>query len=460
MKNLLPRVNLLGSSLILATILRASLCVASSYDHTYYVAPNNSMCAIASNSCQEFRKYLINATIYFQSQTEFIFLPGVHLFDLGYLLEVQNKSNLRLVGSGNFTEHSLAENVKQYGLDPYNDDQYITYLQSTTIILCTNLSGLLFSNITNLTISNLTLLNCGQYSSLTSQNATIHISNIYNLLIEGISVLNSTGYGLFGANIFGQSQITSSSFVGNNQYVKDLLQTVPIGNCKNEKGHLYLFNESFNNSNYRGGNVLLYFDDSTLIQNDKLRISFILVALGMDAYFNDMYYTTLGTGLSLEMNQSLYDMTIIIDNLVAYRNQGGKGANICIDIANSTSNMSLTNIRSSYATAVGSGVHYSVSVQTYVSSSLFSCRGCMFECSFSNAYSVIIYLNLYAPDLHSASEIENCTFIEDGSAGSSISVSTAQAINGLMYINRLYAKFNLRTRTYVTRNCFQQIIIF
>ena len=28
------------------------------------------------------------------------------------------------------------------------------------------------------------------------------------------------------------------------------------------------------------------------------------------------------------------------------------------------------------------------------------------------------------------------------------------------HINRLYAKFNLRTRIYVTRNCFQQIIVY
>ena len=428
MKNPSPRMCLSGSLLILAAILRISPCVASSYDHTYTVAPNNSMCTNATNSCQVFRKYLINATIYFQSQTEFIFLPGVHLFDLGYLLEVQDKLNLRLVGSGKFTEHSLTENVKQYGLDPYNDDQYITYLQSTTVILCTNRSGLLFSNITNLTISNLTVLNCGQYSSLTSRSASIQVSNIYSLLIEGVSVLNSTGYGLFGANIFGQSQITSSSFVGNNQYVKDLLQPVPISNCKNEIGHLYRFNESFDNSNYTGGNVLLYFDDSSLIQNDQLRISFILVALGMDAYFNDMYHYTLGTGLSIEMNQSLYDMTITIDNLVAYRNQGANGANIYIDVTNSTSNTLLTNVTSSYAAAFESGVYYSVRVQASVSSNLFSCRGCMFVCSYTVVYSVIF-------NLKNVSEIENCTFIEELVYINSIAEATNGFIRNSSFIN-------------------------
>ena len=185
--------NISRSFLILAAILWIFPSTALLY--TYYVAPNNSMCTNSTMyPCQEFRNYLSNASIYLNSQTEFIFLSGVHLFDLGSLLEVHNKSNISLVGSGNFTQHSVAENVNEYGFDPYNDDQYITYLQSTTIIICTNPSGLSFSNVTNLTLANLTLLNCGQNSSLTSQMASIHISNVYNLLIDGVSVLNSTGY--------------------------------------------------------------------------------------------------------------------------------------------------------------------------------------------------------------------------------------------------------------------------
>ena len=201
--------------LLVAILWASSHRTASLYDHTYYVAPSDSMCT-NTYPCQELGYYWINASTYFQSQTQFIFLPGVHIFELGYVLEVQDIVNTRLVGSGNFTQHSVAESVKEYGFDPYNDDQYITYLESTTVILCTNPSGLSFSNITNLTLANLTILNCGQYSPMTSQNASIHISDVYSLLMEGVSVLNSTGFGLFGYNIFGHSQITNSSFVGNN----------------------------------------------------------------------------------------------------------------------------------------------------------------------------------------------------------------------------------------------------
>ena len=227
-------------------------------------------------------------------------------------------------------------------------------------------------------------------------------------------------YGLFGANIFGQSQITSSSFVGNNQYVKELLQPVPILNCINETGHLYAYNGSFENANYGGGNVFLqYNDNGYLITNDELRISFILVALGMDAYFSGIYYYTVaGTGLSLEIDQSQYDMTITVDNLLAYRNQGVNGANLYINVPYSNSNTLLTNINSSYAISALGGVYYSLFAPGPAASSwLFSCRDSMFQCDFVYQYgpSVFISLNIFSTNLYSnVSEIENCKFIGKG----------------------------------------------
>ena len=77
-----------------------------------------------------------------------------------------------------------------------------------------------------------------------------------------------------------------------------------------------------------GGNVYVYYDDSFgLTSQDKLQISNFLVALGMDAFFSHSNAVP-GTGLALEMDQSLYNMTITIDNLMEYRNQGVEGANI------------------------------------------------------------------------------------------------------------------------------------
>ena len=51
--------------------------------------------------------------------------------------------------------------------------------------------------------------------------------------------------------------------------------------------------------------------------------------------------------------------------------------------------------------------------------------------------------------------------LASGKAPREVSIFLAGgSLTALNKLNRLYAKFNLRTRTYVTRNCFQQIIIF
>ena len=141
--------------------------------------------------------------------------------------------NIRL-GSDNFTQRSVAEDVEEYGFDPYAYDNNITYFQSSTILLCNSPFALSFSNVTNLTLSNLTILNCGQYMT----HASIYLFNVYNLIIDGLSVQNSSGYGLYGLNVLGQSQIMRSSFVGNNQFVKNIVKHVLIRNCMNETGSL------------------------------------------------------------------------------------------------------------------------------------------------------------------------------------------------------------------------------
>ena len=85
--------------LLLVAILGLSLTLASQYDHTYYVTTNVSSCTNISGTCHEFNTYFNIASYYFQSGTEFIFLPGEHLFDLGCILSVQGIVNIHLVGS-------------------------------------------------------------------------------------------------------------------------------------------------------------------------------------------------------------------------------------------------------------------------------------------------------------------------------------------------------------------------
>ena len=130
-----------------------------------------------------------------------------------------------------------------------------------------------------------------------------------------------------------------------------------------------------------------------MIANDELEISFILVAMGMaDIFLNNgfdysyyFYYDNMpmdvpGTGLSLKVMQSQYNMSITIDNLVAYRNQGVDGANIYINVTNSISYIMLTNINSSYSASYHSAVVIMIDSATKLS--LFRLRDSMFQCSF------------------------------------------------------------------------------
>ena len=278
------------------------------------------------------------------------------MFDLGVLLSIENIVDLSLLGSDNSTQHTVAENVQEYGFDPYREDSNITYLQSSTVIMCSNRSGIFFSNITNLTLSDLTLLNCGQYSSVTSQTAGIHINNVHNLLVESVSIQNSSGYGLYGVNVLGGSYIKGSSFVGNNQFVKDSLQQTSIYNCKNERGSIYTNNGPLI-GNYTGGNIFLKYKGEN-IRPIKLTIESTIVALGMDASLvsENNNPESPGTGLSLSMKDTVYFANVYVDSLVAYRNQGYQGANLYINVLSTGWNVTLANVHSSYATSMLSGV--------------------------------------------------------------------------------------------------------
>ena len=391
--------------LLLVAILGLPLCAASHYDHTYYVTPNVSSCTNVNYTCKEFKTYFNNASYYFQSGTEFTFLPGVHLFDLGSILSVQDIVNIRLVGSDNFTQRSVAEDVEEYGFDPYAYDNNISYFQSLTIILCTDPSAISFSNVTNLKLENLTILNCGQYLTTLNVNSSIYLSNVYNLLIDGLSVQNSSGYGLYGLNVLGQSQIMTSSFVGNNQFVKNIYQDVPIRNCMNETGSLYIPQGL---SVYNGGNIeLLYSNVSFTSSNIQLNVFLVVLALGINSDSD-------GAGLTISSDESLYNLSINIDGLVAYRNQAENGANFYFAISSTISNVTLTNIYSAYATSAESGAWYysdSSTITTWL-----TVKNAIFECNFSEQeIGSSIYINYLQPGY---ATLENCIFNQDQSMNS------------------------------------------
>ena len=355
------------------------------YANTFYITPNVSTTSCPGNPCHELTYYLQNASHYFQSDTQFIFLPGVHPFDTGIQLKITEKENIRFVGSNNLTQHSVAEKVKEYGFDPYHEDEKITFLQSPSIILCSKVSGFSFVSMVNLSLINISLLNCGNGSP-----AGIYMSNVFNLLMDGVSIQNSTGYGFFGSNLLGQSTIVRSSFIANNQYVKDMLLKTNVGSLQCN-GVVYDHNTAYVNDGnctaFDGGNMLIHFTDTIAMESNQLCFSNLVFSLGVDGTFgsqcNNFTDRYPGTGLSITLEQITYTVIFDIQDSTFYRHQAHEGASIDILFDTLTNNkVILTNVLIIRGLAFSGGAGMDVNIYEQFSTvATINATGLIFECN-------------------------------------------------------------------------------
>ena len=99
---------------------------------TMYVTPNNPC---PGSPCLELNSYVQNESSYFLSDTLFIFLPGNHFLDS--VVMIANKNNLQLIGSPILTQYPISKKVHEYGFNSYDEDSYVTYMESSTQIVCT-----------------------------------------------------------------------------------------------------------------------------------------------------------------------------------------------------------------------------------------------------------------------------------------------------------------------------------
>ena len=148
-------------------------------DDYYY--PNTTC-----HHCHNLKHYLFNATKYFTSNTQLLFLPGIH--HLHTDLIIQNVHNISLIG--NNTASGTAPDV---------------------VILC-NASiaiSVKFINVTNLTINNIAINDCTSYTPLHDDNygyAVLVIKECSSVLLHRIHISKKflhTMYALIGINILG-----------------------------------------------------------------------------------------------------------------------------------------------------------------------------------------------------------------------------------------------------------------
>ena len=90
------------------------------------------------------------------------------------------------------------------------------FFQPSSKILCTGQAGFGFMVVDNLLIQNLSFTNCGTPISLHSNwSSALLLSDVTNLTISHVLVQNTTGYGITGLYLKGDSSILESAFLYN-----------------------------------------------------------------------------------------------------------------------------------------------------------------------------------------------------------------------------------------------------
>ncbi|KAL5474676.1 hypothetical protein EMCRGX_G026659 [Ephydatia muelleri] len=174
---------------------------------SHMVTPDitNDTCLNSPIPCCDISTYIKHSS--FTSNTIFCFLNGTHIIDLVEIpmLRIENGSNISLIGLGGLVQHSLRDKVNEYNFTSYEDDQNITFLQSSSVIECNSPFAFIFSNITDLKLLSITIQNCG--TNVTSMimpiqgvesfpnisSVAILMIHITNLIFGNTSVQNSTG---------------------------------------------------------------------------------------------------------------------------------------------------------------------------------------------------------------------------------------------------------------------------
>ena len=164
-----------------------------------FVKPtNDTLCS--QQPCHTLEHYAQSWQLYLTSNTVVQFLPGEHVLEGDWSeLKVENVSNLTLIGS----------DVVVYNSSP------LGIPMATSRISCRRgEKSFSFYNVTGLFITRLTFSECG------GREVALFLYDVSNLIIDCVTIRNSTGTGLMGFNLR-KSLIHHSAFVFN-QPIRDL----------------------------------------------------------------------------------------------------------------------------------------------------------------------------------------------------------------------------------------------
>ena len=198
-------------------------------DHYY---PNTTC-----HHCHNLQHYLLNTTKYFTSNTQLLFLPGLH--HLHTDLIIQNVHNISLIGST--TNGTTAD----------------------TVIQCNSSVGIVMINITNLIVTNITVRSClgNEYN-----NATVLIKQCTNVQLRHVVIEEShNSYGIAGINVLGDSHFS---------YITNNAMSIIFNDANMDMENHSLFIDHYH-INIFSSNFQCKVDFKLLQQNYRMQIHFI-----------------------------------------------------------------------------------------------------------------------------------------------------------------------------------------
>ena len=166
------RIDIMYSLLILSSPLHITTCAVYTVTPDDHYYPNTTC-----HHCHNLQHYLLNVTKYFTSNTQLLFLPGLH--HLHTDLIVQNVHNISLIGS---TANGTT-------LD--------------TVIQCNSSYAIVMTNITDLTMNSMIIKGCNKKVGI--HWASVTIENCVNVDLSYLDGFYGELY-LLGMNVLGKSR--------------------------------------------------------------------------------------------------------------------------------------------------------------------------------------------------------------------------------------------------------------
>ena len=171
------------SLLILSSLLHITTCTVYTVTPDDHYYPNTTC-----HHCHNLQHYLLNVTKYFTSNSQLLFLPGLH--HLHTDLIIQNVHNISPTG---ITANGTTLDI---------------------VIQCNSSYGIVMTNITDLTMKNMVIKDCIKYL-VEIYRAVVAIENCVNIVLSYLQIYYRVydEFCLLGIDVLGKSRFSHTYFM-------------------------------------------------------------------------------------------------------------------------------------------------------------------------------------------------------------------------------------------------------